>query len=158
MKSRFFFIFVFLNVIELSLLRRIKKMVEQRQALIEERRKASIATKLQKESIAKMMEEVRTNASKASKIIKKAMSGKIGLDTLLSSPSKSPSRSRSADKSSVRKHKQEMSSEYIGLGRSTNSAPGSHAHDGDVDLKYSLGFNKTAPEPYVSPYITAVDK
>lgn len=128
--------------------------MEQRQALIEERRKASIATKLQKESIAKMMEEVRTNASKANKIIKKAMSGKMSLDTLMSSPSKSPSRSRSADKTSLRKQKQENTVVISGLSRTTDSAPDSELRTGATDLKYSTGLSRTAPEPYISPYLT----
>jgi hypothetical protein len=131
-------------------------MMEQRQSLIEERRKASIATKLQKESIAKMMEEVRTNASKANKIIKKAMSGKISLDTLLSSPSKSPSRSRSAEKCSIRKNKQDSHGGSGVHDRTSSSAPSSESMVND--LKYSVPFNKTTPEPYISPYLASTEK
>ena len=118
---------------------RIKQMVDQRRALIEERRKASIATKLQKEAISKMMEEVRSNASKANKLIKSAMSGNMSVDKLLStSPSKS-SRSRSA-------------------GRRSKTAKGEHSssqsmeNNGAPALTYSTTMNRTAPELYVSPY------
>jgi hypothetical protein len=130
-------------VIVNSLHSRIKQMVDQRQALIDERRKASIATKLQKESIAKMMEEVRTNASKANKLIKKAMTGNMSMDSLLSSSPSKSSRSRSADKS---KHKKSDGVRSV-------SASGQQHDDVSHDLKYSTNFNQTAPEPYVSPYV-----
>ena len=44
-------------------------MLEQRKTLIDDRRKAAAQTKKQKEAIARVMEEVRTNASKAQKLI-----------------------------------------------------------------------------------------
>jgi hypothetical protein len=137
-------------------------MLEQRQALIEERRRAAIATKLQKESIAKMMEEVRTNASKANKIIGKALSGKMSMDALLSSGSPSPSRSKSAEKLRKRKNDVEMSSSNVGLGRQSKSAgendafKSGNAGNGDFSkttggIVYSKPEN-SAPLPFVSPY------
>lgn len=121
-------------------------MLEQRQSLIDERRKASIATKLQKESIAKVMEEVRTNASKASKIISKAMTGQISLDSIVSA---SGSRSKSAGKS--RKRSKERNSESPSLERSQSAGNNNLQTTGDVSIKYS-NLSSTAPQPYVSPY------
>ena len=59
--------------------KRVTTMLEQKQALIQDRRRAAAQTKAQKENIAKLMEEIRTNASKAKDIITKAMSGKVNL-------------------------------------------------------------------------------
>ena len=129
-------------------------MLEQRQSLIDERRKASIATKLQKESIAKVMEEVRTNASKASKIISKAMSGKISLDSLVDTGS----RSVSAGKTRKRSKDRGDSSDSLRLERSQSAGNPSNNNgtlnsSTEVSVKYS-GFSNTAPAPYVSPYET----
>lgn len=122
-------------------------MLEQRQSLIDERRKASIATKLQKESIAKVMEEVRTNASKASKIISKAMTGQISLDSLVSTTG---SRSKSASKTRKRS-KDRGSSESPNIERSQSAGNPSMQTSGEVSIKYS-NLSATAPQPYVSPY------
>ena len=128
-------------------------MLEQRQALIEERRKASIATKLQKESIAKVMEEVRTNASKASKIISKAMTGQISLESLTSTGGSN--RSKSAGKTRKRSKEREVSSDSMGLERSQSagnpSNNGNIQSNNEVHIKYS-SLSNTAPQPYVSPY------
>mmetsp|Transcript_31455 Transcript_31455/g.45274 ORF Transcript_31455/g.45274 Transcript_31455/m.45274 type:complete len:324 (-) Transcript_31455:212-1183(-) len=100
---------------------RIKSMIEQRRALIKERREAARATKLQKEAIAKVMEEVRTNASKANKIITQALSGKITLESLTAPPTSPGGRSKSA---SVRRLKNTTSADSLGLagGRTSKSA------------------------------------
>lgn len=118
-------------------------MEEQRQALIEERRKASISTKLQKESIAKMMEEVRTNASKANKLIRKAMTGGVTMDSLLGHSS-SPSRSRSTEGSRTRKSKTMQARSQSAVGESRELT--------EADLKYSNALSHSAPQPFVSPY------
>lgn len=129
-------------------------MLQQRQSLIEERRKASIATKLQKESIAKMMEEVRTNASKANKIINKAMSGKISLTELLQKSSPSPARSRSSEKTSVQRKEPTFESGVVGLGRQTKSA-GDQPEFGATnssEFLYSKPLHESTPQAFVSPY------
>ena len=65
-------------------------MLNMKVKLIDDRRKASASTKLQKDAIAKVMEEVRSNASKANKIITQALTGKISIASLTgdSSPGK----------------------------------------------------------------------
>jgi hypothetical protein len=134
-------------------------MLEQRQHLVDERRKAAIATKLQKESIAKMMEEVRTNASKANKIIGKAMSGQMSLESLLSTNS-SPARSKSSSGSRPRKTKG-VSADSVGLGRSMSAGNTTdyeqtfeNEYGGSEKLKYSMPEipKNKQPQQYVSPY------
>jgi len=133
---------------------RIRNMVDQRRHLAYERRKAAQQTKLQKEQITKVMEEVRTNATKANKIITQALSGKITLESLTSSSSSSLKRSKSAKKDRA------IPAEQVGLGRQSKSA-------GNIDLEfenemqnspdkklYSEPFIPTnsLPQPYKSPY------
>lgn len=139
---------------------RISKMVEQRAALVEERRRAAIATKQQKESLSRVMDEVRTNASKASQIITKVLSGKLTLDQLAaqggagaSKRSKSATKRRPGDSHGG----SPMGGEALGLGRKTQSAgrlesgppAGSESPEG---LKYSLQAPAINPQQYVSPY------
>lgn len=62
--------------------KRVEQMLTQKQSLIQDRRDAARKTKMQKEQIAKVMEELRCNASKANKIITLAMSGKVSLSDL----------------------------------------------------------------------------
>ena len=62
---------------------RITTMVDQKQKLIEDRRKATQKTKLQKEKIAGLMEKVRSNASLAGKIVSQAMTGTMSLRDIM---------------------------------------------------------------------------
>jgi len=133
---------------------RIKSMLDQKKSLIQERRKAAIATKLKKESIAKVMEEVRTNASMANKIITQALTGKITLDSLTSS-STMEKRSKSADKLRRKVHKTDSSA--IGLGRNVRSAGGEYEggngeSDGEHNPAYYSGVKDSPNKLYVSPY------
>ena len=57
-------------------------MLCQKQSISEERRRASASIRLQRENITRIMEEVRNDASKASRIISLAMSGKVPLQDL----------------------------------------------------------------------------
>lgn len=146
-------------------------MINQRSALIQERRKAAIATKLKKESIAKVMEEVRTNASKANKIIAQALTGKITLESLTSTGGGSidGKRSKSADKLRKKTASQRsgqndlLSSDALGLGRKVKSAGGQSGYDtaefergmeAADKLAYSAVApqNSSPPKPYISPY------
>jgi CobQ-like glutamine amidotransferase family enzyme len=131
-------------------------MLEQRQALIEERRKAAIATRLQKESIAKMMEEVRTNASKANKIIGQALTGNMNVDALLRSGSAATSPSRKGIKN--RSGETEFESRTVGLGRTSKSAgnellPDKAKHEASKTggILYSKPQDQPA-QPFISPY------
>lgn len=67
---------------------RITKMIESKKSLVEDRRQAGAKTRLQKEKIAAVMEEVRTNATKAQQLITKAMSGSVTLDSLIGTDNK----------------------------------------------------------------------
>ena len=128
-------------------------MIDQKKSLIAERRKAAIATKLKKESIAKVMEEVRTNASMANKIITQALTGKITLDSLTSSVSHTGSgkkRSKSADK--LRQKMSKTDCDAIGLGRDVRSAGGEYESDVPPNLAKYSGIPDSPSKPYVSPY------
>ncbi len=127
-------------------------MLDQRSALIHERRKAAIATKLKKESIAKVMEEVRTNATKANKIIAQALTGKITLESLTGGDSMAK-RSKSADKLRKKTASQRMSADALGLGRNSKSA-GGYEDTFDEDKLYSAveAGDASAAKPYISPY------
>jgi len=76
--------------------RRTDAMMSMKSKLIEDRRRTAASTKRQKEAIAKVMDEVRSDASKAQKIISKALTGKISLATLTGDEKKKPKRSKSA--------------------------------------------------------------
>jgi hypothetical protein len=67
---------------------RVTKMMSSKNSLIEDRRKAGQKTRLQKEKIAAVMEEVRTNATKAQQLITKAMTGSVTLDSLIGTQDK----------------------------------------------------------------------
>ena len=94
-----FIIILVLILILIITSRRTGSMVSMKNKLIEDRRNNAAKTKQQKDAIAKVMEEVRSNASKANKIITQALTGKISLATLTGSTSpekKKKNRSQSA--------------------------------------------------------------
>lgn len=157
-------------------------MLEQRKALIEERKRAAAKTRVQKESITKVMEEVRTNATMANKIITHALTGKITLESL-TSPGKlkgTAGRSKSATGRGKRGHGASMSSasrsgerdlggggmgnrtvsaDRMGLGRESKSAGldaefETQMEDPSNRRTYSLPSlpPENAPMPYKSPY------
>lgn len=64
---------------------RVTKMLTNKKELVEDRRQAASKTRMQKEKIAAVMEEVRTNATKAQQLITKAMTGSVTLDSLIGS-------------------------------------------------------------------------
>lgn len=155
-------------------------MLEQRKSLVEERKRAAAKTKLQKESIAKVMDEVRTNASMANKIITQALTGKITLESLTSPGKlKSGGRSKSANNINTKRRFSKngndhrgsssggtgdygntaVSADRMGLGRESNSA----GIDAEFENKMENPENRkvyslpslppqNAPQPYKSPY------
>lgn len=139
-------------------------MLEQRTHLVKERKRASAQTRLQKESIAKVMEEVRTNANKANKIIAQAMTGKVSLDKLLVPEKKKRSKSatlkRKSRSSTGPLTDPKIPADNLGLGRETKSAGDYDAEfekqmeGNDERIKYSKPqiAAETAPQPYKSPY------
>jgi hypothetical protein len=128
---------------------RVKSMLDQRQHLVAERRKAANATRLQKEQIAKVMEEIRANATKANKLITASLSGKVSLDSLLGTGSdNSKSRSRSAEK----KKKAKSTGELLGIANRNGGSHSADAVDQTSRMMYSQKDADSAARPYVSPY------
>lgn len=132
-------------------------MLQQKTSLIEERRRAAMQTRLQKESIAKMMEEVRTNASLANKLITQAMTGKVQLEALVPSATKGKKKARS--KSAGKERKKKTSADKLGLGRTSVSAGDYDAEfekyvDENPSVKYATTDRNEAgsPKPFISPY------
>lgn len=140
---------------------RIKSMLQKRKDLVMERRKAAAATRIQKEAIAKVMEEVRSNASKASTLISKALTGKVSLNDLITPTG------RSGSANGKRTKKSKSTASLLGLNstggpesRNTRSegSPGGFDLNGSDDM---IMFNaaQTAEQEqqqhvYVSPYET----
>jgi hypothetical protein len=123
--------------------KRVKTMLEQKQALIQDRRKASASTKLQKEAITKVMEEVRTNASMAAKLISKAMSGQLDIKEFAKGGlnKTSTKRDRSRSPTSINER----------LTKSSGDIQGALANH---EFFNSTNASTDVPEqkPYVSPY------
>jgi hypothetical protein len=134
----------------LYLPRRTDTMLNMKSKLIDDRRKAAASTKLQKDAIAKVMEEVRSNASKANKIITQALSGKISLATLTGDDSSSPGK----------KKKKKVRSKSAPRLEPIEMPPRPVFSAGDQRVEETLksrlkGTNEgtdTAVKPYISPY------
>ena len=122
---------------------RVKNMLQMRRSLIDDRRRAAAQTKRQKEEIAAVMEEVRTNASKAAKLIGKAMSGNISLASLTGAD----------EKKKKPKKKAQSTSEMLGLGRESQSAGQAIERPAGMQEKtYSVNPDAVPPKPYISPF------
>jgi hypothetical protein len=128
--------------------------------LIKQRREAAAKTKLQKDAIAKVMEQVRTDASKANKIIKMVMSGK-GTISELTSVNLSPSPTRARSSSSGRRHGGSPGGDSMQMSHSGGMSfkhDDRHSHSAGANFAgSSTSFMKEtnpAPQAYVSPYAT----
>ena len=109
---------------------KVQKMLDQKRSMVNQRRENGLKTRRQKEEIAKVMEELRGNASKAAKVISLASSGKVDLAALTGAKStKKKQRSRSAN-----------NAKSIGFG-SSEEPRSTSADEGDSPAK-----------PYASPY------
>lgn len=142
-------------------------MLNQRKSLIQERKRAAAKTKLQKESIAQVMDQVRTNASMANKIITQALTGKITLESL-TSPSKikavagTGGRSKTAGQTKTKRRDSddhEVDANRLALGRETRSAGQDAEFENRMEdpanrKNYSLPSlsAQNAPQNYKSPY------
>ena len=123
---------------------RVKNMLSTRLSLIADRRDAAAKTKRQKEQIAAVMEEVRCNASKAAKLISKAMSGQISLGELTGTGSPSGKK---------KKNKTKTSQELLGLDRESVSAGDAIERPAGMQQKvYSQNPENVPPKPYISPF------
>lgn len=122
-------------------------MFEQRFSLIEARRQAAAKAKLQKEAITRVMEDVRSSAAKANKVVNLVKSGGVSLEELVGSSSMlSPGKVRK------KKDKIKTSMELLGMNRGSQSAGAQAEVEG-----YDAGFafqNEEEPRRYVSPYET----
>jgi hypothetical protein len=134
---------------------RTKSMVEQRKQLIAQRRETSIKTKKQKEDINTLMDGVRTDASKANKIITMALSGKVDLAEL-ASPKKGKKKKKRS-KSSQGRNGQTTSKLLGPQGTQSFSAGDMNQQSGSMDgFKPHDDFDDGQPNPsrYISPYET----
>lgn len=126
-------------------------MLDQRRNLIEERRRAAAATKRQKETITKVMEEVRSNASKATHLVTSAMMGTLSIHDIASGKDIfSASRSKSAEKKEGKKSK--TTADLLSLDRSKSA--GSFPLDSmpPQGAKKSFLTEDSVVLPYISPY------
>ena len=122
---------------------RVEKIASSKQALINDRRQAGQKTRLQKEKIAAVMEEVRTNATKAQNLITKAMSGNVTLDSLIGAPGGKKKK----------KGKKTMRSTSDILGDTGMSQDGMDAQGFDRNKMYATEGNLDGDsKPYQSPY------
>ncbi len=124
---------------------RVLKMIEQRKALIKDRRQNAAEACRQKEAIMKVMEELRTNASKANKIIAKGLSGDIPLGQLLTGGLDS-TKGKSKGSSRQKIQKAKSTSELL-----NGSHEASYFENG-ASSSFDLSGNDNTPKPYVSPY------
>ena len=122
-------------------------MFEQRFSLIEARRQAAARAKLQKEAITRVMEEVRSNAAKATKVVNLVKSGGVSVEELVG-----PNSILSPGK--VRKKKNRISTtstESLGMNRGSQSA----GPPSDANVMFETEFisgKDEEPRLYVSPY------
>lgn len=140
--------------------RRINNLIETRKTLVEQRKVQSLRAKLEKDKINKIMEEVRSDATKANKIINMALQGKVSLNAISTA---SPQRSISSDgkkkKSSSSKtvgssnSSGHDNSNDIGGGGRSHSAPGQK--DSHQPARFKMDDGLQNPLPYISPYDTS---
>jgi hypothetical protein len=146
----------------------VKKMLDLKWSLVDERRRAAAKTRIMKEQVAKVMEEVRSNATVASKIISLAVSGEVPLRDL--AMGEGLKRSTSAGRTRKKKMKGSRSasqlmgltSESEGEQRATKSAGGEPSYTFDQangEQPPEAGTFVTSgaapaqdPLPYISPY------
>lgn len=123
---------------------RVEKMLQQKQSLIQDRRDAARKTKMQKEQIAKVMEELKSSATKANKIISLAMTGKVSLSDL-TAPTKKKQRPSTGKKS--------KSTTNDILRQGTTHSAGSMGNDNSNPSYFDdNNSNDETPKPYKSPY------
>ena len=128
---------------------RVSKMLSMKEQLIMDRRKASQHTKLQKEKIASVMDEVRTNATKAQKLITQAMTGSVTLASLTG-----------GGKKKKKKKGGKSTSGLLGVGRESSSAGEAGFGDnnfsqgppGGQGMKSYGDGDGGGTKPYISPY------
>eukprot|EP01041_Mallomonas_annulata_P007698 gene7698-15754_t len=128
---------------------RTQRMLEERQALIEQRKRYAAEARRQKEAMVRAMEALRSDASEADKVLKNALSGKVTLSEIVKGGTNRPV---SVGRIRKNKSKNKTTSELLGISRANKSA----GDTSDIDLHTHLHSNRQedepAPLPYVSPY------
>jgi hypothetical protein len=160
---------------------RIKYMLQTKHSMVEERRRQAAATRVMKEKVAAVMEGVRSDASKASKVIAMAMSGTVPLREIATGEAferRGPGAATSGGKKGSKKGSKKgakSTGEMMGLtsrggaddhgepqrSRSAGDAPESagdysfnefEGEGGDTTFATSAPQGSDEPLPYVSPY------
>jgi len=127
-------------------------MLEARKSLIQQRRETAVKTKKQKDDINKLMESVRTDQSKANKIITMALKGNMTLNSIMT-----PERTSTGKKKKKVKRSKTSNSMLSSNGREKSSFSAGDAGQsrtmGD-SMKFEMDDGHPNPQPYVSPYET----
>jgi len=126
--------------------------MEQRQALVERRKRAAADARLQKELMLRAMEELKTDSAKADKVIKKALTGKITLSAIVKPEQRSPSAPQKS-----KKKRSKSTSELLGVKRTVGGEEEGASNQELLDMHLHFSTlkhqnNVPAPLPYVSPY------
>ncbi len=116
--------------------------------MIKQRRETSIKTKKQKDDLNRLMEEVRTDASKANKIITMAMKGNMSLKSIVTSTTERSSTGSMKKKKSGKRSGSSDSDCERGVTHSAGDLP-SHPHGDRMKFDMNEGHD---PLPYISPY------
>jgi hypothetical protein len=153
--------------------RRIERLLTARQQMIKQRKETAIQTKMEKDRINKLMEEVRTDASKANKIITMAMQGKVSLNSIgsgaltpASTTKKKKSKSqtdRSASFDGMRRPKSEAGNDRSHSASDMNSSQNRQNNNRNANnstapqqhTRFELDDGLANPLPYISPYDTS---
>jgi predicted HNH restriction endonuclease len=126
-------------------------MIQSRTDLIKQRRETSMKTKKQKDDLNKLMEEVRTDASKANKIINLALKGAVSLKSVMSIGGE-----RSSTGKPKKKKKGEKSNkEDKNRGHAHTAGEVQTSSNMGDSMKFDLDDGQANPKPYVSPYETS---
>jgi hypothetical protein len=153
-----------------SLSSRTNQLLDARQQLIKQRRETSIRTKKQKDDLNRLMESVRTDASKANKIINMAMKGNLSLKSIISTTggersstggrkkkkgggmnSRSLNSTSSDERGGTTRSAGDYHTSGFSHGNQTNGVGGGGGYDDS--MKYELQENTIEdPLPYISPY------
>lgn len=130
--------------------RRTNQLLDARQQLIKQRRETSIKTKKQKDDLNRLMESVRTDASKANKIITMAMKGNLSLKSIMSTTGERSSTGGRTKKSKSGRSVTSSPSDHRGT---TKSAGDGYQLSGGDSMRFELQeSNHKDPLPYISPY------
>ena len=133
-------------------------MLQEKQALIQQRRQFASQARIQKETMLQTMDKIRTDADKAEEVIKKVLSGKASISDVLSQTNTNTKLPKRKSKKNTA-YNDESSGTLIGLSRTSTSAPAAGEDSfATIEMHTQLKNNRieqeAAPLPYISPYVT----